>query len=217
MTVRSLTAEEVRSLLLAVCKAVEAAKDQLSQADRDIGDGDHGIGMAKGFRAAGEILAGTKSENVFELFALTGRTLMRVMGGASGIIFGLFFCGGAKDKQPRQELSGEALAELLAGSLAEIKAKGRAQPGDKTMVDAFEPMVQALQASAAVGKPLPAMLAAAKAAADAGCAASRQYTAKFGKAKPLGERAIGFPDPGAVSVTVIAAAMHQWAADNIVS
>ena len=206
-----LTAEQVKSMLIAVSEAVVAAKDQLADADRAIGDGDHGIGMANGFSAAKEKLEAAEPQDVYALFALTGQTLIRVMGGASGIIFGSLFWAGAKGKEPQGTLSPKEFAGIFQAGLEDVMRKGGAKPGDKTVVDALDPMVKALQEQAEAGKDFLEVLRAGSAAAEAGKEASKQYVAKFGKAKSLGERAVGFPDAGAVSLTVIAQAMLNWA------
>jgi len=210
-----LTAEQVKSMLIAVSDAVVDAKDQLADADRAIGDGDHGIGMATGFSAAKEKLAEAEATDVYALFALTGMTLIKTMGGASGIIFGSLFWAGAKGKEPKATLSTQEFADIFQTGLTEVMRKGGAKPGDKTVVDALDPMVKALQEQASSGKDFLEMLREGAKAAEAGKEASKQYVARFGKAKSLGERAVGYPDAGAVSLTVIAQAMLNWAEQEL--
>ncbi len=211
---RTLTAVQVKEMLLLVGQHVIAAKDLLSEADRNIGDGDHGIGMANGFEAVQQELTGKDFSDVYSVFSTVGRTMIRVMGGASGIIFGLLFFAGAKNMAPKAEMTTEEFARMFQKALEEIQAKGQAKPGDKTLIDGLMPMTVALTKGADEGLDFEELLVWAVAAAEAGKEASKQYVAKFGKAKTLGERAIGYPDAGCVTLTVIANAMHQWAQIN---
>jgi dihydroxyacetone kinase len=114
--------------------------------DSAIGDGDHGIGMEKGFLKVKEkISAMNPSENVYDVFTATGRTLLMSMGGASGVMFGHFFAAGAKNAEPKTFLNPEDFIALMQKSLNTIKETGKANIGDKTMVDALEPAVQAMK------------------------------------------------------------------------
>jgi dihydroxyacetone kinase-like protein len=192
-----------------------AAKEQLCDADRNIGDGDHGIGMALGFEAARKELETHDYEDVYAVFGTVGRTMIRVMGGASGIIFGLLFYAGAKNKPPQPAMSTAEFAEVFNQALIEIQTKGQASLGDKTLVDGLQPMVEAMQTSAAEGDGFRRMLKKAVAAAEAGKENSKGYIARFGKAKTLGERAIGYPDAGCVTLTVISSAMSEWMDNNL--
>jgi dihydroxyacetone kinase phosphoprotein-dependent L subunit len=211
----SLTTDQVKAMFLHVADVVVAAKEQLCDADRNIGDGDHGIGMALGFEAAGKELETHEYTDVYAVFAAVGRTMIRVMGGASGIIFGLLFYAGAKNKPPRPSLTTAEFAEIFNQALAEIQAKGQAKLGDKTLVDGLQPMVEAMQASAAGGDGFKAMLNKAALAAEDGKEKSKQYVAHIGKAKTLGDRAVGFPDAGCVTLTVISSAMSEWMDKNL--
>ena len=211
----SLTAAQLKDMFLHVADVVVAAKEQLCDADRNIGDGDHGIGMALGFEAARKELETHAYEDVYAVFGTVGRTMIRVMGGASGIIFGLLFYAGAKNKPPQPGMTTAEFAEVFNQALAEIQAKGQAKPGDKTLVDGLQPMVAAMQAGAAGGDGFRAMLKKGLAAAEAGKENSKGYIARFGKAKTLGDRAIGYPDAGCVTLTVISEAMSEWMDKNL--
>jgi dihydroxyacetone kinase-like protein len=210
-----LTAAQAKAMMLVVAQTVIANKEFLCEADRNIGDGDHGIGMANGFEAAQSELASKDFTDVYQVFSTTGRTMIKVMGGASGIIFGLLFYAGSKNMPPKSEITTAELVEIFEKADVEIKAKGQAKPGDKTLIDALDPMVAAMKAKAAEEASFPEMLEAAYRAAEEGKEASKNYIAKLGKAKTLGERAIGYPDAGCVSLTVIIKAMSSWAKDNL--
>ena len=211
----TINAQQTKEMLMHVADRVVAAKEMLCDADRNIGDGDHGIGMAKGLEAARQELEAKEFDDVYTVFSTVGRTMIRVMGGASGIIFGLLFWGGAKNRTPAAEIATRDFAEIFEKAMGEIQLKGQASPGDKTILDGLVPMVEAMNGCAANGATIKEMLSAAKAAAEAGKEKSRMFVARHGKAKTLGERSIGFPDAGCVSLTVIVSAMEEWAQANL--
>ena len=136
----------VRQMLLLVAARVIAAKEQLTDADRAIGDGDHGIGMARGFEAVQQALAGAESSTIGELFKITGRTIMSNTGGAAGAVFGTLFNSAAKAATDADTLDAALLTRMLRAGLDGVQARGRAQPGDKTMVDVLLPAVEAAEA-----------------------------------------------------------------------
>jgi dihydroxyacetone kinase-like protein len=207
---KSLTAAQVKSMLMHTCQVMVESQELLCDADRNIGDGDHGIGMAKGFGAALQELSRQEFEDVYKIFFTVGRTLIKEMGGASGIIFGTLFYAGSKNVQPSPQLTVKEFCSIFEKALVEIKAKGGAQPGDKTVVDALQPMVEAMQQNFEEDLSFVEMTQIALEAAIQGKENSRQYVAKIGRAKTLGERAIGYPDAGAVSLTLIMQSMLDW-------
>jgi dihydroxyacetone kinase-like protein len=188
---KSLTAAQVKSMLMHTCQVMVESQELLCDADRNIGDGDHGIGMAKGFGAALQELSRQEFEDVYKIFFTVGRTLIKEMGGASGIIFGTLFYAGSKNVQPSPQLTVKEFCSIFEKALVEIKAKGGAQPGDKTVVDALQPMVEAMQQNFEEDLSFVEMTQIALEAAIQGKENSRQYVAKIGRAKTLGERAIG--------------------------
>ncbi|SEG91528.1 dihydroxyacetone kinase DhaL subunit [Thermomonospora echinospora] len=215
-----LTAADLRRMMAAVADRIIGSEPALNKADRDIGDGDHGLAMTRGFTAVRRLLDPDgdhpvqHSTDVHQVLVTVGDTLLHTMGGASGVIFGLLFRAGARGQEPSDRLGVAGLADHFARSLREIAGRGGAAPGDKTMVDALEPAVRSLAADAARGLDLPTALRhAAEAAAD-GADSTRKLVARFGKALSLRERALGFPDPGALSTTIIFTAMAGWAEQN---
>jgi len=211
----TLNATQVKALFLHVADRVIAAKETLSEADRNIGDGDHGIGMSNGFEAAQKELNSKDFEDVYAVFSTVGRTMIQVMGGASGIIFGQLFYGGASKHPPSLELGTGEFVEIFTKSLGVIQEKGGAKLGDKTVVDALTPAVEEMKKSLAENLGFKAVVTAAVAGAEAGKEASKAYIAHVGKAKTLGERAIGYPDAGCVTLTVIFSAMKEWVDKNL--
>jgi dihydroxyacetone kinase-like protein len=204
----SLTKDEVKAMLMLACERIIAAEPQLSEADRNLGDGDHGLGMQRGMTAAKEKLAAGEVESIEKAFGNVGVAMMSSMGGASGAIFGTFFRNGGKALAGKENFDAAALAAFLQAGVDGVKQRGGAAVGDKTVVDAMQPAAE--KAAEVAGQSLPDAITAAAAAADAGLEASKAMVAKFGRAKTLGEACIGFPDAGAMSVTVIIGAMKDY-------
>lgn len=200
---------QVRLMLLQVADAIITAEPLLSQADRDLGDGDHGLGMARGMEAVKAQLDPMDPTSVEQVFVTTGTAMMSSMGGASGALFGTLFRAGGKALAGRPVLDSEGLALFLQAALDGVMKRGGAKPGDKTMIDALAPSAE--EAAKVIGKPLPEALTAVATAAEAGKDASKAMVAQFGRAKTLGDACIGFPDAGALSVTVILSTMRDFA------
>ena len=146
-------------------------------------------------------------DNVFSLFQEMGKTMLMSMGGASGVIFGTLFMGGAKGKTA-SSLTASGLISLMEDSLRSIQERGKAQTGDKTMVDALVPAVDSMKNSGS--DDLGELLSAAAEAARQGMEATKNYQAKYGRAKSLQERAIGYQDAGATSTWIIFRAMAEY-------
>ena len=203
-----LTTAQAATALAAACDAVVAAKDTLTKADQAIGDGDHGLGMARGFGAAAAALRaeGAEFASVGEVFSAAGTAVLETSGGASGAIFGTMLRA-PKKALPGDVLDAEALATALETGAQKVMERGKAEVGQKTMLDALVPAAAAARKAAAGGADLPAVARAAADAAAAGRDATSDMVAKFGKAKSLGERSLGHPDPGAMSVTILITAL----------
>ena len=181
----------------------------LTEVDSKIGDGDHGIGMQIGFEKSKEALGKIEPTTINEVFKTIGMSMIKSMGGASGVIFGTMFSGAVKNAVPFEILDAPKLTEILEHSLDAVKERGKAQVGDKTMIDAFEPAVQSLKENCS-NKSFLECLAHAEKAALEGVENSKKYVAKFGRSKSLYERAIGFQDAGATSVWIIFKSMREW-------
>ena len=203
-----LTVEETREMFVYVCKKMEESKDLLTQADKAIGDGDHGVGMARGFEAVRQKLEAQAFETLGELVKSIGTTLMTSIGGAAGAVFGTLFRGGSKSLDDRHEFDGETLSLMLLDGLQAVKERGKAGPGDKTMVDALEPA--ALTSREQHSAPLHEALGAVTESARQGMEKTKEMVANVGKAKTLGERSLGHADPGAVSTYLILKSMTEY-------
>ncbi len=207
---KSLNTAQLQAMMITMCSNMIESKEIMCEADRQIGDGDHGIGMAKGFEAAQALLKDQTFDDVYKIFFTIGRTMIKEMGGASGIIFGMLFYAGSKDVEPSPTLNVKEFVIVFEKALSEIKARGQAQPGDKTVVDALQPMVEAMQKNIENDLTYKEMVKIALDAAIQGKEESKKYPAKYGRAKTLGERAIGYPDAGAVSLTLIMQSFFVW-------
>lgn len=207
----SLNASEVKSMLLAVADQIIANEPYLSEADRNLGDGDHGVGMQRGFNAVKEKLAGANpADGIDKLFGAAGMAMISTMGGASGAIFGTLFRDGGKALAGRTELDAAGYAAFLRAACDGVTSRGKAKPGDKTMVDALHPATE--KAAEVVSLCVSEAMAAVAAAGEAGRDASTAMIATLGRARTLGEASIGFPDAGACSVAIILRAMSDFAA-----
>ena len=177
-------------------------RDYLVDLDRAIGDGDHGENMDRGFKAAVEALGQAQPASVAEVLKTVAKTLMSTVGGAAGPLYGTAFLRASKAAGDG-DLDGAGVAALIAGALDGIQARGKATTGEKTMVDAWTPALEAARAAAESGSNPAAVLEAAATAAEAGAAATEPLRATKGRASYLGERSIGHLDPGAVSTSLI--------------
>nr|WP_314843600.1 dihydroxyacetone kinase subunit DhaL [Schaalia odontolytica] len=198
----SLDAAWARRWIELAAAQVAEQRDYLVDLDRAIGDGDHGENMDRGFKAAVEALGQAQPASVAEVLKTVAKTLMSTVGGAAGPLYGTAFLRASKAAGDG-ELDGAGVAAVIAGALNGIQARGKATTGEKTMVDAWTPALEAARAAAEAGSDPVAVLEAAATAAEAGAAATEPMRATKGRASYLGERSIGHLDPGAVSTSLI--------------
>ena len=186
---------------------------ELLTLDREIGDGDHGENMDRGFQAVlpklDDLPAGSTPGDVLKLVATT---LISTVGGAAGPLYGTAYLRAAAAAGDAVSLDGSAVAAMLAAGRDGVVARGKAEPGDKTMVDAWTPAVDAAEAAAADGGDAAGVLDAAAAAAEAGAVATEPLVARKGRASYLGERSAGHRDPGAESSALLLRAAAETAA-----
>ncbi|TAJ46061.1 MAG: dihydroxyacetone kinase subunit L [Herbiconiux sp.] len=185
-------------------RVVSEHRVELVTLDREIGDGDHGENLDRGYTAVLAKLGELPSDAVpGDALKLVATTLISTVGGASGPLLGTAYlkAAGAVGKEP--ELDGAALVALLTAARDGVVLRGKAEPGDKTMIDAWTPAVDAAAAALAEGKSEVEILDAAATAAEAGAVDTEPLVARKGRASYLGERAIGHRDPGAQSSSLI--------------
>ena len=200
----------IHAWMTTIAESVKDQRDYLTQLDAAIGDGDHGVNMDRGFDAVGKALAAQdRSLPPGKLLTVAGKTLVSTVGGASGPLWGTAFRRAGRALGDREELDGQDLVVALRAALDGVVELGAAQPGDKTMVDALGPAIDALDAALTAGEPLQAALAAATAAAEEGARATVPLQARKGRASYLGERSIGHQDPGATSAALVMAALQR--------
>jgi dihydroxyacetone kinase-like protein len=194
---------------------IAAARDDLTELDRQIGDGDHGENLDRGFRAVVAKLDGAAAGDqppgqIGDVLKLVATTLMSSVGGASGPLYGTAYLRAAK-VTGLEELDAHGVVALLEGALEGITARGKAQLGEKTMVDAWQPAVDAAEGAADGGASTADVLAAAATAARAGAEATIPLVATKGRASYLGERSAGHQDPGATSTAILLEAARDAA------
>ncbi|TNB76919.1 dihydroxyacetone kinase subunit L [Arthrobacter sp. BB-1] len=185
-------------------QAMAEHRVELIELDRAIGDSDHGENMDRGFQAVLAKLAEAPPETPGAAFKLTAMTLMSKVGGAAGPLYGTAFLRAAASVGDSAEIDPAAWAGALAAARDGIVARGKAESGDKTMVDAWTPAVEAAQKAALNGgSDVLTVLVAAAEAAEAGAVATDPMVARKGRASYLGERSAGHRDPGAASSALI--------------
>ena len=193
----------VRSWLAASAAAIREQRDYLTQLDAAIGDADHGANMRRGMAAVLAKLDATPDAEPAALLKSVGMTLVSTVGGASGPLYGTLFLRMATAAGDRGELDAAGFAAALRAGLDGVVARGKAAPGDKTMLDALVPAVDALDAALSDGAGLRDALRAAAEAADDGSDATVPLVARKGRASYLGERSAGHRDPGATSTALL--------------
>ncbi|MER3418086.1 MAG: dihydroxyacetone kinase subunit L [Chloroflexota bacterium] len=206
-----ITTADVLAWLRRYAEILRAEKEYLTALDSAIGDADHGINMDRGFQAVLGKLAGLVEPDIGTIFRTVGMTLVSTVGGASGPLYGTFFLqlGGATTG--RTEIAPAELLAALEAGLGGIVRLGKAEPGDKTMLDALLPARDALREAVAAGLPVGEAIARAAAAAEEGMQATIPLVARKGRASYLGERSAGHQDPGATSsFFLFKAAVDAW-------
>ena len=205
----TMTYAQVRQMLLACSDKIIKNEPYLTRLDSAIGDGDHGIGMLNGMEAAKACLLANEDEtNIYALYTKMAAAMEAAMGGASGMIFSTLFAGDSAKCAPAAQITPAQLASQMAAGLRAIQELGHAQLGDKTMVDALQPAVEAMKDHSSTS--FEEMLMAAEKAAAQGVENTKNCVAKFGRAKSLGARAIGHQDAGATSTWLILQQMSDF-------
>jgi dihydroxyacetone kinase-like protein len=190
---------EVRDWITTFASVVAENKEYLTKLDSAIGDGDHGINIDRGMQAALGKLDGLADEDVGNLLKTVGMTLVSTVGGAGGPLYGTLFLQMGMVTAGKGQLEPDDWKAALEAGLQGVQNRGKAEPGDKTMVDALTPARDALGAALAEGADFPEALRRSAAAAEEGMKATVPLVAKKGRASYLGERSAGHQDPGATS------------------
>lgn len=204
---------EVSAWVRAFAAAVGEVKEDLTALDSAIGDGDHGINMDRGMRAVVDKLDAGEPTDVAGLMKAVGMTLISKVGGAGGPLYGTFFLQFGSAALSNGDLTPEAWASCFGAGVAGVRSRGKAEPQDKTMVDALQPAADAVSAALGEGASFADAVARGADAAEEGARATIPLVARKGRASYLGERSAGHQDPGATSsALLVRCAARTWAA-----
>jgi dihydroxyacetone kinase-like protein len=205
--VQNLTKLDFVNIMRKIRDTMEGQKNYLSKIDTQIGDGDHGFSMSQGFNSVCAKIDDFENEDIGGFLKKCGFEMIKSIGGAAGAIYGTFFTAQAayyhRHLNGKEVLPAEDIAAMLAEALVQIKKKGGANVGDKTMVDALEPAVETLKESVESGLKINEMFEKAALKATEGAKHTKTMVAKHGRSKYVGERSLGFVDPGAMSMALI--------------
>lgn len=195
-------------ILHAMIEAIQKNKDYLSEIDGQIGDGDHGVNMNKGFSIFAKWLEKNPvgfSEGLSHL----GEVLMSEIGGSMGSIYGTLFMGMAEALEGRQQIDQQAFPHMLQAAREGVFEIVDARKGDKTLVDTLEPAIEAFEKATADGQGFADALRSMTEAAEKGSSSTKELEAKYGRSARLGPRSIGVLDAGAVSCYLLLTAMRE--------
>ncbi len=193
---------EVINMILSAVEKIRANHEILSKLDSATGDGDHGTTMLRSVKAVEDAINANPDEKLKDLLYKIGWSIMSADGGSTGPLLGSFFMGMSEAVDGKSEIDSLAVAEMIIAGAEKMHKQSHAQVGDKTMMDAMLPAVDALKA-ADKGMTVQEILRQAAKAASDGADATKDMKAKFGRARNLGDRVIGHKDPGAVSISLI--------------
>jgi len=205
----TVSSASLQEWIRAFARLVAENRDHLTDLDAAIGDGDHGANMDRGMRAAVAALDEAKPETAAALFTKVGMTVVSTVGGASGPLFGTLFLRMGASLGDAVQVTLPEFATALRAGLDGIVARGKAEAGDKTMYDALDPAVTALDRGVSDGLAKADALKLSLVAAESGRDATTPMLARKGRASYLGERSVGHQDPGATSIALLMAAAIQ--------
>jgi dihydroxyacetone kinase-like protein len=198
-----MTTEDTLRWLKQLANVLHENRDYLTQLDSPIGDADHGTNMDRGFKAVADKLPGMANMDIGSILKTVGTTLVSTVGGASGPLYGTAFLRAGMATSGKHELYESDMVSMLEAALEGIKVRGKAQLGEKTMVDALTPALAAAKEAEAQNSGLSQLLRRTSNAAEDGMKRTIPMLATKGRASYLGERSIGHQDPGATSSWLI--------------
>ena len=205
----TLSSSDLIKIIDLMCDTLETEKNYLSELDGAIGDGDHGVNMAKCFREVKKKLPENADKDVGTIFKNIGMVILNSVGGAMGALYGTLFLKASKEVMGKMEVNLEDLIKMFEAGEKGIQEIGKAQLGDKTLLDTIGPAVKALKETQSEGKSLIDALSAFSEAAKKGAESTREMISKIGRSSRLGERTIGHQDAGATSCYFILNAFYQ--------
>jgi dihydroxyacetone kinase-like protein len=205
----AITYERGLAFVRGFAAAIAENKEYLTQLDSEIGDADHGTNMDRGMQAVLPKVGSLEGADLSQLFKTTAMTLISTVGGASGPLYGTLFLQLGTTVTGKTELSAKDWSQALDAAVQAVRARGHAELGDKTMIDALQPADDSLHGAAQDGATLEAALVACEQAAEQGMQATIPLVARRGRASYLGERSAGHQDPGATSSWLLVRAARQ--------
>ena len=200
---------EIYKCLSIIAERITENRDFLTELDREIGDSDHGINMARGFAAVMEKLS-PEDNDIGAALKKAGMTLLSKVGGASGPLYGTAYMEAGKITAGKTELTADELSAVFAAAIAGIQKRGKAVRGEKTILDALIPASESYSAKVAEGSDIVTALDAACQSAREGVEYTKTIIATKGRASYLGERSIGHQDPGATSTLITLEAIRDY-------
>lgn len=209
---RELTVDDLIREVQLIAARMEEARDELCKLDGLIGDGDHGVAMAEGFTAAAKAAKALDppSASLADVFNASAKAFLNAVGASSGPLYATAFLRAAKAAGARSSMPIEETPRLVVSMAEGVKARGGAEIGDKTMLDAWGKAAETAERGLAEGTALPLVLEGVRDAARKGAEATKTMTAGKGRAARLGDRSLGHIDPGAASAALI---IDAWVAD----
>lgn len=204
--------KDLQHLFAQIAEDISAQRDHLCELDGAIGDGDHGLAMDAGCEAAAKAVGALDSAQAAPtaVFNTAAKAFLNAVGASSGPLYATAFMRAGAAAKDRLELTDDDFLRAFAAMAQGIQERGKAEPGEKTMVDAWKPAADAALEAWQSGTPLPQCFEMAERSARQGCEATRDMTAAKGRASRLGDRVIGHIDPGAASAVVIITAMAKF-------
>ncbi|MGM4984176.1 MULTISPECIES: dihydroxyacetone kinase subunit DhaL [Rhizobium] len=206
----TVTVEDLKALFTRIAEAMTREKDRLCELDGLIGDADHGIAMELGFAAAAKAVSGLDATTADPtlVFNTAAKSFLNAVGASSGPLYATALMRAGASAKGKSSLNDDDMVEIFTAFAKGIQDRGKAEVGEKTMVDAWAPAAIACRAARDRGQPLAACLTAALEAGKAGADATKEMIAAKGRSSRLGDRALGHMDPGAASAVVIIACLH---------
>jgi phosphoenolpyruvate---glycerone phosphotransferase subunit DhaL len=214
---KALASRQLVDLFRLIALRLSEARRELGALDGAIGDADHGNSMAEGFAAVVRATSGEDERAPSDVMAIAGRSFLSAVGATTGPLYASAMLAAARQLEGKASLSAADVAGLVPAFADGIAQRGKARPGDKTMMDAWAPAARAVTEAAKAALPPVDQLHRAESAALAGREDTRAMIAAVGRAARLGARSLGHVDPGAASAVIIIAALREWLSDQLSS